>query len=342
MRDRSVVVWLASVYLLICAMVLIGGTTRLTGSGLSMVEWHPLMGALPPLDHEAWLAVFAKYKESPQYNQVNHWMTLADFKQIFFWEYFHRLLGRVIGLVFIVPWVVFVLRRKLRGRLAKRTALAFVFGGAQGLLGWVMVKSGLVDMPAVSHYRLAAHLMLALFVACWILWILLDLRMAHEREAQLSSHLGQASWALVGLVALQCIYGAFMAGTRAGLLFDTFPTMNGEWIPTGLGTMNPFAHPTSIHFIHRVLAWLTAASVLLFWWHTRRGMVSRRQSMVALALVGALILQFALGILTIVLNMPIALAVAHQGGGVLLLSVALVNAHAWAAKRIPDSAQNSA
>ena len=330
MRDRSVVIWLASVYLLICAMVLIGGTTRLTGSGLSMVQWHPLMGILPPLDQEAWQAVFARYKESPQYNLVNHWMTLADFKQIFFWEYFHRLLGRAIGFAFIVPWAVFVVRKKLRGRLAKRTALAFVLGGAQGLLGWIMVKSGLVDVPAVSHYRLAAHLMLALFVAGWILWILLDMRCAQQSASQPSSRLGRASWALVGLIALQCVYGAFMAGTRAGYLFDTFPTMNGEWIPTGLGSMNPFAHPTSIHFIHRLLAWITAGSVLLFWWQTRKGAASRRQAMVAHALLAALALQFLLGILTIIFNMPIAMAVAHQGGGVLLLSVALVTAHAWA------------
>ncbi len=318
-------------------MVLIGGITRLTGSGLSMVEWHPLMGALPPSGTEAWQAVFDRYKESPQYNLVNHWMTLADFKRIFFWEYLHRLLGRVIGLAFVVPWVVFVIRGKLRGRLAKRTALAFVLGGAQGLMGWIMVKSGLVDMPAVSHYRLAAHLMLALLVACWILWILLDLRVPRERPPQSKSGLGKASWALVGLVALQCIYGAFMAGTKAGYLYDTFPTLNGEWVPTGLASMNPFSHPTSIHFIHRVLAWITAASVLLFWWKTKKGDTTKRQSAVALALVCAIALQFGLGVLTVVFNMPIVIAVAHQGGGVLLLWIALVNAHVWAPQRELDA-----
>ncbi len=329
MRDRSIVIWLAFVYLLIFAMVLIGGTTRLTGSGLSMVEWHPLMGALPPMGHGAWQDVFDKYQQSPQYLQVNHWMTLADFKQIFFWEYFHRLLGRVIGVVFVVPWIFFMVRGTLHGKLAKRTALAFVFGGAQGLLGWLMVKSGLVDVPSVSHYRLAAHLMLALFVACWILWILLDLRFATQRAMARSHRLRSASWGLVILVATQCVYGAFMAGTRAGFLYDTFPTMNGEWIPTGFATMNPFAHATSIHFIHRVLAWVTAASVVAFWWKTNRGIATLRQTLTSHLLLFAVALQFLLGVLTIVWNMPIALAVAHQGGGVLLLSIAVASAHAW-------------
>ena len=337
MRDRSVVVWLASVLLLIFVMVLVGGTTRLTGSGLSMVEWHPLMGTFPPSDAEAWQAVFAKYQESPQYNLVNSWMTLDDFKRIFFWEYVHRLLGRVIGLVFVVPWLVFVIRGKLRGRLAKRTALAFVLGGAQGLMGWIMVKSGLVDMPAVSHYRLAAHLMLALLVAAWVLWIILDLRVPRDQPRKSSSPFGKASWALVGLISLQCIYGAFMAGTRAGYLYDTFPTLNGEWIPTGLMAMNPFSDPTSIQFFHRLLAWLSAASVLFFWWKTRTTAVSRKQALVAAALVGLVALQFLLGVFTVVFNMPIVIAVAHQGGGVLLLAAAVVNAHVWAPRRVQAS-----
>lgn len=330
MRDRSIEIWLLSVYLMIFAMVLVGGATRLTGSGLSMVEWRPLMGTLPPMDQAAWEAVFAKYQESPQYLHVNHWMTLADFKSIFFWEYFHRLLGRLIGVVFFVPWIYFVARKRLRGRLAKRTAWAFVFGGAQGLLGWVMVKSGLVDMPAVSHYRLAAHLMLALFVACWILWILLDLRAGHQARAQGSTRLRRWSWALLGLVALQCTYGAFMAGTHAGFLYDTFPHMNGVLVPAGISGLNPFSDPVSIHFIHRVLAWLTAGAVLFFAWTALAGESTRSQSLVAFALVGAVTLQFLLGVLTVVLSVPVSIAVAHQGGGVLLLSVALANAHAWA------------
>lgn len=329
MRDRSIAIWLLSVYLLIFAMVLIGGTTRLTGSGLSMVEWHPLMGALPPMDQAAWEAVFAKYQESPQYSLVNHWMTLEDFKSIFFWEYCHRLLGRLIGVIFFLPWVYFVVRKRLQGRLARRTAWAFVFGGAQGFLGWIMVKSGLVDVPSVSHYRLAAHLMLALFVACWILWILFDLSAERRGSTPNPTRLRRLSWALVGLVALQCIYGAFMAGTRAGFLYDTFPSMNGALVPVGIMSMNPFSDPVSIHFIHRILAWLSAAAVLFFAWRTYTGESTRSQSVIALVLVAAVVLQFSLGVLTVILGMSIPVAVAHQGGGVLLLSVALANAHAW-------------
>ncbi|MEZ4463423.1 MAG: COX15/CtaA family protein [bacterium] len=174
--DRAVRAWLWVVWGMILTMVVVGGITRLTGSGLSMVEWRPLMGALPPLSEAEWLAVFEQYKQSPQYQQVNHWMTLGDFERIFFWEYFHRLLGRLIGVVVLVPGLWFLVRRRLRGKRAVQVLLAFVFGGLQGLLGWYMVKSGLVDVPAVSHYRLAAHLSLAFFVGCWILWILMGLR----------------------------------------------------------------------------------------------------------------------------------------------------------------------
>ena len=159
--------WLVAVYLMIAAMVLIGGVTRLTGSGLSMVTWRPLMGTLPPLNEADWLAVFEQYKQSPQYLQVNDWMGLSDFKRIFFWEYVHRLFGRLIGLVFFIPWVWLAFRKHLRGRWAARSAVAFVLGGLQGLLGWYMVKSGLVDEPTVSHYRLAAHLSLAFFVGAF-------------------------------------------------------------------------------------------------------------------------------------------------------------------------------
>lgn len=329
MRDRSVVIWLVIVYLFICAMVLIGGTTRLTGSGLSMVEWHPLMGALPPMTEEGWLAVFGKYQETPQFKLVNQWMTLADFKQIFFWEYFHRLVGRLIGVIFFVPWVVFVVRRQIRGQLAKRTALAFVLGGAQGLLGWFMVKSGLIDMPAVSHFRLAAHLMLALFLGCWILWIILDLRPGGEESGPVSKRLRRLSWGLFALIALQCVYGAFMAGTRAGYMYSTFPTMNGEWVPSGFADMNPLSHPISIHFLHRVLAWLTAAAVLGFGFYARSKATTRRQRTATYLLLLAVVLQFLLGTFTVLFNMPIPLAVAHQGGGILLLSAALFGAHAW-------------
>jgi len=335
---RAVLIWLWVVYLMIFAMVLIGGTTRLTGSGLSMVEWHPLMGALPPSDEAAWQAVFAKYQESPQFQQVNHWMTLDDFKRIFFWEYFHRLSGRLIGFVFFVPYVVFKLRKQLWGRWARNSFLAFVFGGLQGVLGWVMVKSGLVDVPAVSHYRLAAHLSLAFFVGAWVLWLILDIGRAKQPEAMpcvdepIRRKLSRAAWAVCALLGLQIVYGAFMAGKRAGHLSATFPKMNGEWIPDAAFAETPVWHnfvdnPYGIHFLHRTLGWLVVAAVFAFCWQVWRTGDTGRPRTAAYALLALTLVQFTLGVLTVVFHVPIGLAVTHQACGFLLLSAALVAAH---------------
>ena len=234
---RPVIWWLMVVYAMVATMVLIGGITRLTGSGLSMVTWEPVMGLLPPTSDEAWRALFAQYQASPQFQQINHWMTLPDFKQIFFWEYVHRVFGRLIGLVFFFPWLVFTLRGMLRGRLALRAFVAFVLGGLQGLLGWYMVKSGLVDIPAVSHYRLAAHLSLAFFIGGYVLWLLLDLRDRQPRRPN-TSLASMGRWFL-GLTCLQIVFGAFMAGTRAGYLYQTFPDMNGVMVPQNWLDLSP-------------------------------------------------------------------------------------------------------
>jgi len=335
---RSVLIWLWVVYLMIFAMVLIGGTTRLTGSGLSMVEWHPLMGALPPSDEASWQAVFAKYQESPQYQQVNHWMTLDDFKRIFFWEYFHRLSGRLIGVVFFVPYVVFKLRERLWGRWARNSFLAFVFGGLQGVLGWVMVRSGLVDVPAVSHYRLAAHLSLAFFVGAWVLWLILDIGQANAPEQaprlveSARKKLSRAAWGVCALLGLQIVYGAFMAGKRAGHLSSTFPKMNGEWVPDAAFAAEPAWHnfvdnPYGIHFLHRTLGWLTVAAVLAFCWLVWRSGSTGQLRTASHALLALTLVQFTLGALTVIFHVPIGLAVTHQAGGFLLLSVVLVAAH---------------
>lgn len=334
----SVLVWLAVVYAMIFAMVIIGGTTRLTGSGLSMVEWHPLMGALPPSDEASWHAVFAKYQQSPQYLQVNHWMTLDDFKRIFFWEYFHRLSGRLIGLVFFVPYVVFILRKRLWGRWSRRSFLAFVFGGLQGVLGWVMVKSGLVDVPAVSHYRLAAHLSLAFFVGAWVLWLILDIRATQKPESAshpeepVAKKLSRIGWSVIALLGVQIVYGAFMAGKRAGHLSDTFPKMNGEWVPDAAFAAQPFwqnflDNPYGIHFIHRTLGWLTVIIIVAFWMFVRRAGCTGRPRAAAHALVALTVVQFVLGALTVIFHVPIGLAVTHQAGGFLLLSAALIAVH---------------
>ena len=333
---RPVAVWLASVYVAVCAMVLLGGTVRLTGSGLSMVEWRPLMGALPPMGQDAWQAVFAAYQESPQYLQVNSWMDLAAFKRIFFWEYLHRVVGRGLGLVFFVPWLWFLLRRRLSGRDAGRTAVAFVLGGLQGVLGWYMVASGLVDRPEVSHYRLAAHLSLALVVACYLLWLTLDFgQRSRPVPTAPPRHPGEArirrlTWALLGLVFVQVVWGAFMAGTRAGLLFPTWPTFGGAWIPPGCCAVGELASdPVAIHVVHRWLGTALVALVLAWGWLARSSAstASRRWALVLSAAVVAA--QFTLGVATVLAGVPAWLGVAHQGGGVALLSILLYAAFAW-------------
>ena len=332
--DRGVVAWLAVLFGLVLAMVMVGGITRLTGSGLSMVEWRPLMGALPPMGDAEWQVVFDAYKTSPQYQLVNHWMTLADFKTIFFWEYFHRLMGRLIGVAFFLPWLWFVVRRRLRGRLALHTATIFVLGGLQGLLGWYMVKSGLADEPAVSHYRLAAHLMLAFLVGQWILWTLLDLVSPTDKEGTPHRGLTLGAWAVVATVAVQCVWGAFMAGKRAGTVASTFPDMNGEWIPLGLGALDPawinaLDNPVAIYFVHRVLGYVVVLVAALWSWRAWRRASSPRQRRAAGAVGVAALAQFALGALTVIWSVPVSVATVHQGGALVLLSLALYGAHAF-------------
>ncbi|MBI4953394.1 MAG: COX15/CtaA family protein [Myxococcales bacterium] len=331
---RSVVVWLALVYLSILVMLSLGGITRLTGSGLSMVEWHPLMGAIPPLGHDAWQEVFEKYQQSPQYKLVNHWMTLGDFQQIFLWEYLHRLWGRLVGVAYVVPWAVLLWRRRIRGRLAVRTFIPFVLGGLQGALGWYMVASGLVDVPAVSHYRLAAHLGLALVVACYVQWLALDLSAPPAPTAAPARRtLGVAAWATFALVALQVAYGAFMAGTRAGHLYSTFPTLNGDWFPPQAFAYEPWwrnvlESPFGIHFVHRTLGWLTAAAVLVFAAYAWRRATTPVGRFATRALVVLVVVQMTLGALTVVLHVPVWAAALHQLCGALLLSCALAAVHA--------------
>lgn len=332
--SRAVRNWLYAVYATILAIVVVGGVTRLTGSGLSMVEWRPLMGTLPPLDAQEWQRVFARYKTSPQYKTVNHWMTLGDFKRIFFWEYFHRLLGRLVGVVFFVPWVYFILRRRIRGKLIVKTGIGLLLGGGQGLLGWFMVKSGLSSEPAVSHYRLAAHLLLAFVVAHYLLWLALDLPADQDRRDRnelppqrgLSRRLRTVGWLVLALTVVQLFYGALMAGLRAGYLFSTYPDMNGSLAPAAAFAFSPawrnlFDNPVGVHFIHRTFAVVNALAILAFWWRARRRVNSPAPLRRRLDLLAALVvLQFGLGVATVLSSMNIVIAVLHQAGGFFLIS----------------------
>jgi heme a synthase len=337
--QRQVCWWLLIVVVMIFFMVIIGGITRLTGSGLSMVEWRPLMGTLPPMSQEEWARVFSLYQESPQYQQVNEWMTLGDFKWIFFWEYLHRLFGRLIGLIFTLPWLYFLIRGALKGTLLWRSTIALILGGSQGLLGWYMVKSGLVDQPHVSHFRLAAHLSLAFLCGQWVWSILVDLKIQDflknenqlNSDPQSNSSLGLMVSFLVVLI-VQIIYGAFMAGSRAGYLYTTYPTMNGSWIaPTwysevgelSLPTLNNLlSNPDSIHFIHRTLAIIVmGVGGWLVWRCLQAG--SSLIKRLGMLLGGVLAFQFLLGVLTVTSGMNLSIAASHQGGSFIVLTTTI-------------------
>ncbi len=333
MNSRPVLIWLCVVYLAIAAMVMVGGTVRLTGSGLSMVDWKPLMGTLPPLGEEAWNEKFDLYKDSPQYRTVNHWMELPDFKRIFFWEYLHRLMGRLLGVLFALPWLVFVVRGTLRGRDALRTGVAFVLGGLQGILGWYMVQSGLVDRPSVSHLRLAAHLGLALLVANYVLWLILPglcapPPTADSAEARTRRRVRLAALGLLVLVCVQVLYGAFMAGTHAGRLFPTFPDFAGSYWPAGVGVMEPLwldlrDNPITQHVVHRALG-IALLFLVPLWSLLSRTAIRSEGQRLAVALMPSMVLaQAALGIVTVLYSVPTILAVAHQLGGMALLSCAV-------------------
>lgn len=332
--SRAVIAWLVTLIAFVFAMVAVGGITRLTGSGLSMVEWRPLMGTLPPLTDADWQSTFARYQESPQFQQVNHWMDLGDFQRIFMWEYIHRVLGRAVGVVFIVPWLIFLINGQLRRvpGLSAKTALAFVLGGMQGLLGWYMVKSGLVDRPEVSHFRLAAHLVLAFAIAAWIFWVLLGLRATIEGAPKTErATLRQERWVigLAVLVTLQIVYGAFVAGTKAGLFYSDFPLMGGRVIPTGWLTLSPWwqnllANPITLHFTHRVLGFAVLFGCLWFA-HRARSAATVRQRIAGVTLGAVASVQFALGVITVMTHVAIEPAVIHQVGALVLFLVCLWN-----------------
>jgi cytochrome c oxidase assembly protein subunit 15 len=324
--------WLLCVWALVFAMVVIGGITRLTGSGLSIVEWKPLSGAIPPLSQADWLDVWAQYQRSPEYHAVNQWMTLDDFKHIFFWEYLHRLVGRAVGVVVLVPWLYFVLRRRLPRALAWKTLGLFALGGLQGLVGWYMVKSGLVHEPRVSHFRLAAHLLLAFTTGQLVLWLALDAYSPRVRERALRGGRLFAVIALLGLLAVQLCYGAFMAGTHAGLYFATFPDMNGRFAPSAFFTgasivRDALNNPIAIHYVHRALAFALLFGAIGLFAYVRR--VEPRAALGrAAGLVAALVfVQFNLGALTVVRHVDVPWAVAHQALAYLLISSAVLLLH---------------
>jgi cytochrome c oxidase assembly protein subunit 15 len=331
--DPAILGWLLGCCALVFAMVVIGGITRLTHSGLSMVEWQPLVGALPPLDQEQWQEIFLKYQETPEYRQVNKGMSLAEFKGIFWWEYIHRLLGRLIGAAFLLPLLWFTLRRRIARSLVPKLLGIFALGALQGAMGWYLVKSGLVDDPRVSQYRLTAHLGIAFLIYAAMLWVALDL--LHPRgtagESASARGLPRLAIAITALIFVMALSGGLVAGTRAGLAYNTFPLMNGHLLPPGLFAAEPWylnfvTNVTTVQFDHRLIAWLLALLVPWLWLQARRAPFPRAR-LGADLLLGALALQIALGISTLVLAVPVALAAAHQGGALIVFAAALFLVH---------------
>ncbi len=328
-----IAVWLLACCALLFIMVVVGGVTRLTHSGLSMAEWKPLVGTVPPLSQSDWEEVFLKYQATPEYRHVNQGMSLDGFKGIFWWEYVHRLLGRVIGIVFLLPYLYFLLRRKIDGPLALKLAGIFVLGGLQGAMGWYMVKSGLVDDPRVSQYRLTAHLGLALAIYAAMLWTALDLlQPARAAANEPRRRLGRYALALAALIFLMALSGGFVAGIRAGSAYNTFPLMDGRFVPPEILMLEPwwlnlFDNMATVQFNHRMIAWLLMLLVPAFWLTARRVALPPRARLATHLFLGMLAIQVMLGISTLLLVVPVPLAAAHQGGAVLLLTVVLWAGH---------------
>ena len=328
-RD-PVLVWLVTCCTIVFAMVILGGVTRLTESGLSMVDWHPVMGILPPFDEQAWLTAFADYQQFPEYQKVNLGMTLEAFKEIYWMEYAHRMLGRVIGVVFFVPYVYFLATRRLGGPLAARLAVVFLLGALQGLLGWYMVKSGLVSDPDVSPYRLTAHLGLAVAIYAILLWLALGRAARPHAFASGLAPAGLRRLAMIvaGLVFLTLLSGGFVAGNDAGLAYNSFPLMDGRLVPRDYLLIEPawrnmFENVPAVQFDHRVLALITVVLVLLLWALSLRPLLEAgaRTALNSLALAG--LIQFGLGIATLLAFVPVSLGALHQAGALLLLSAAI-------------------
>lgn len=329
-RQRIIATWLLAVAAMVFAMVVIGGLTRLTGSGLSIVEWRPLTGVLPPFGDAEWQATFDAYKQFPEFREVNQGMDLAGFKSIFWLEFIHRLWGRMIGLVFFVPLVVFIVKGWVQGRLGLHLVGIFLLGGLQGGIGWYMVKSGLVDRHDVSQYRLTLHLSAAIVVYGYMLWVALGLLFPEPKAA--GAGLAGLAKGLAGWVFLTMLSGGFVAGLDAGLGYNTFPLMNGQFFPDDLFTLHPwwlspFEDATTVQFDHRVLAEFTVALVLAFWWRARKAALPHRARLALDAMAAMVLIQAALGIATLLLSVPIALASAHQAGAVVLFTTALWTAH---------------
>jgi cytochrome c oxidase assembly protein subunit 15 len=332
-------IWLYAITVLIVAMIIVGGATRLTDSGLSITEWQPIHGAIPPLNAAEWQEEFAKYQQIPEYELVNQGMTLAEFKTIFWWEWGHRFLGRFIGVAFFLPLVWFWATGRIGRSLAPQLAGIFVLGGLQGAIGWWMVASGLSERVDVSQYRLAVHLTLAFGILALVVWVARGLKPRPWRE---SPGAGLATLLLV-LLFVQVFLGGLVAGLDAGLVANTWPTMDGELIPDGLSVAEPwwrniFDNPVTAQFDHRMMAYLILVVALV---HAVRARGTEAAGG-ALVLFLVLVAQAAIGIAAVVLEMPLHVALFHQFGGAVAMWAAVVHRRDMTPSALPATVVGTA
>ncbi len=333
-NQKAIAIWLLVCCATIFGMIILGGVTRLTGSGLSMVEWAPIMGTLPPLNQTEWQDAFSLYQQFPEYQLKNFHMSVEDFKSIFWFEYGHRLLGRSIGMIFLLPFLFFLFKGKIEKNLTPKLIVMFVLGGLQGLMGWYMVKSGLVNDPHVSQYRLTVHLSLAIIIYAYMFWVALDLLYPTINSSAKVANEKLAHRALIisGIVFVTILSGGFVAGTHAGFAFNTFPLMDGRLIPVGLFDHSPlwrnfFENIVTVQFDHRVMASILFLTIPVFWWSVKN---TEQESHIRIGLnllLAALALQITLGISTLLLVVPVTIAAAHQAGAVILLSASIFVSH---------------
>lgn len=329
---KHVIYWLLTGCFLIFIMVVVGGITRLTDSGLSISNYKLITGTIPPLNEAEWRDAFELYKQYPEYQKLNYHFELADFKEIYFWEWLHRVIGRLIGLVFFIPFLYFLIRKQLTKGTIRKSLVLMALGAFQGFLGWYMVKSGLVDKPDVSHFRLAAHLTTAFLTFAATLWVALDLLYPNQKPIQFPKLRNLIILSFLILI-VQIVYGAFVAGLKAGLLHNHWPLMNeGEFMHHTVYVLEPFyknliENPSGIQFIHRTIAYLVVASLVFLWVKSRKLPLSKLQRHSISSLLVLVVLQFVLGVFTIILQVPLWLGVAHQVGAFLLLSAMTFTLH---------------
>ncbi len=309
MQHKQISNWLFFTAFMVFAMAIIGAITRLTESGLSMVEWRPLIGSLPPMSEAEWMRVFALYQETPEYKTKNFGMELDEFKNIFFWEWFHRFWGRLIGLVYALPLAYFWIRKMIPEGYKLKLFIGLILGGSQAVMGWYMVESGLVDRASVSHFRLAAHLSLAFVIFAYLLWLAFTL--SGRIKEQSSFCIKRHGWITLGFIGVTIIWGAYVAGLDAGLVYNTWPNMGPHWIPPELaGFTSIFFDPVSVQFTHRWIAIVTAIVTFTFAYR-----------ITSFPLAGMMLLQVGLGIATLLSQVAIPLAAMHQGGAFILVGI---------------------